>query len=101
MREWRIRSDPAFVRDLSDEKIEALIEIMYLAATADGELGAAEHRRFVETAERLTCRLLTGPGLDVSDALPSLQEALNDPEPHVRKVAAWVLARLSSGRAAA
>jgi tellurite resistance protein len=57
-------TDPAFVRDLSDEKIEALIEIMYLAATADGELGPAEHRRFVESAERLTSRLLTGPKLE-------------------------------------
>src|SRR5215471_15289352 len=57
-------TDPAFVRDLGDEKIEALIEIMYLAATADGELGPAEHRKFVESAEQLTSRILTGPRME-------------------------------------
>jgi tellurite resistance protein len=56
-------TDPAFVRDLSNEKIEALIEIMYLAATADGELGAAEQKRFTESAERLTSRVVAGPEL--------------------------------------
>jgi tellurite resistance protein len=57
-------TDPAFVRDLGDEKIEALIEIMYLAATADGDLGPAEHARFVQSAEQLTSRLLTGPKIE-------------------------------------
>jgi uncharacterized tellurite resistance protein B-like protein len=56
-------TDPAFVRDLSNEKIEALIEIMYLAATADGELGAVEQKRFTESAERLTSRVVAGPEL--------------------------------------
>lgn len=57
-------TDPAFVRDLSNEKIEALIEIMYLAATADGELGAAEHERFTQSAERLTSRVIAGAELE-------------------------------------
>jgi len=57
-------TDPAFVRDLSDEKIEALIEIMFLAATADGEMSAAEHERFVASAERLTSRLVAGEKLE-------------------------------------
>ena len=57
-------TDPAFVRDLSDQKIEALIEIMYLAATADGELDKAEHQRFRESAERLTSRVIAGADLE-------------------------------------
>jgi HEAT repeat protein len=38
---------------------------------------------------------LTTPGLDVQAALPALQEALLDPDQHVRRLAAWVLARLN------
>ncbi|HEX4339278.1 MAG TPA: TerB family tellurite resistance protein [Polyangiaceae bacterium] len=57
-------TDPAFVRDLSDEKVEALVEIMYLAAAADGELAPAERARFNESAERLTSRVIVGPELD-------------------------------------
>jgi len=57
-------TDPAFVRDLSDEKVEALVEIMYLAATADGELGAEERARFEESAERLTSRVIVGAELE-------------------------------------
>lgn len=57
-------TDPAFVRDLNDEKIEALIEMMFLAAAADGELGPEEHRQFVESAENLTSRQITGDKLE-------------------------------------
>jgi len=56
-------TDPAFVRDLGDEKIEALVEIMYLAATADGELSDAERALFDESAERLTSRVIVGAEL--------------------------------------
>jgi uncharacterized tellurite resistance protein B-like protein len=56
-------TDPAFVRDLGDEKVEALVEIMYLAATADGELSDAERARFEECAERLTSRVIVGAEL--------------------------------------
>jgi len=57
-------TDPAFVRDLNDEKIEALIEMMFLAAAADGELSEVEHEQFVEKAEKLTARQLTGDALE-------------------------------------
>ena len=57
-------TDPAFVRDLNDEKIEALIEMMFLAAAADGELSDAEHKQFVTSAENLTSRLMTGDALE-------------------------------------
>jgi uncharacterized tellurite resistance protein B-like protein len=57
-------TDPAFVRDLNDEKIEALIEMMFLAAASDGELSDVEHQQFVESAERLTSRTLTGEKLE-------------------------------------
>lgn len=57
-------TDPAFVRDLSDEKVEALVEIMYLAAAADGVLSDAERARFDEAAERLTSRVISGAHLE-------------------------------------
>jgi uncharacterized tellurite resistance protein B-like protein len=40
------------------------VEIMYLAATADGDLGTAERARFNESAERLTSRVIAGAELD-------------------------------------
>jgi len=57
-------TDPAFVRDLGDEKVEALVEMMFLAASADGELGEDERKLFVKSAEDLTSRLITGDKLD-------------------------------------
>jgi uncharacterized tellurite resistance protein B-like protein len=52
-------TDPAFVRDLADEKIEALVEMMYLAATADGDFSADERAQFLESASNLTSRVLS------------------------------------------
>jgi tellurite resistance protein len=57
-------TDPAFVRDLADEKVEALVEMMFLAATADGELGREELDQFTKSAEELTSRLIAGEKLD-------------------------------------
>jgi uncharacterized tellurite resistance protein B-like protein len=57
-------TDPAFVRDFGDDKVEALIEMMFLAATADGDLGAEERAHFVKAAEDLTSRLVTGKALE-------------------------------------
>jgi uncharacterized tellurite resistance protein B-like protein len=57
-------TDPAFVRDLGDEKIEALVEMMFLAASADGELADDEKKLFVKSAEDLTSRLITGDKLE-------------------------------------
>jgi len=57
-------TDPAFVRDLGDEKVEALVEMMFLAASADGELGEEERKLFIKSAENLTSRLITGEKLE-------------------------------------
>ncbi len=57
-------TDPAFVRDLNDEKLEALVEMMFLAAAADGELSDAEHQQFVTSASELTARQLTSDQLE-------------------------------------
>lgn len=56
-------TDPAFVRDLSDDKMEALVEMMYLAAAADGELGPEERAQFATNAEKLTGRIIAGEKL--------------------------------------
>jgi len=62
-------TDPAFVKDLGDEKVEALVEMMFLAATADGELGDQERKLFLKSAENLTSRLITGDKLEAVLAL--------------------------------
>jgi len=62
-------TDPAFVKDLGDEKVEALVEMMFLAAAADGELGDEERKLFLKSAENLTSRLITGDKLEAVLAL--------------------------------
>ena len=57
-------TDPAFVRDLGTDKVEALIEMMYLAAIADEEFSAEERARFLEQVEHLTGRVVTGEKLE-------------------------------------
>lgn len=44
---------------------------------------------------------LTTPGQDVQEALPELRAALNDADPQVRHLAAWVLEHLEAPRHAA
>jgi HEAT repeat protein len=44
---------------------------------------------------------LTGTGIDVERVRPTLEMALGDPDSHVRRLAAWVLARLAPVRRAA
>ena len=70
-------TDPAFVRDLGDEKVEALVEMMFLAASADGELGNEERKLFLKSAEDLTSRLITGEKLEavLARAKKQLDEA--------------------------
>lgn len=92
-------TDPAFVRDLGDEKVEALVEMMFLAASADGELGNEERKLFLESAETLTSRLITGEKLEavLAKAKKHLDEsgrearlaAVKDrlPDPTARKLA--------------
>jgi uncharacterized tellurite resistance protein B-like protein len=93
------QTDPAFVRDLNDEKIEALVEMMYLAAAADGELSDVEYAAFVKNAENLTSRLLTGEKLDalIARVKEDLESSSRDarlaavkarlPDPNARRLA--------------
>lgn len=44
---------------------------------------------------------LTGAGVDAEAIRPTLEDALSDPEAHVRHLAGWVLERLPATRRAA
>jgi tellurite resistance protein len=44
---------------LDEPKLEALVEIMYLAAYADGEFGAEERSHFARSVQSLTDRKVT------------------------------------------
>jgi tellurite resistance protein len=57
-------TDPSFVKDLDDTKLEALVEMMYLAATADGEFSDEERKEFVKHAEELTVRVASADRLE-------------------------------------
>lgn len=46
--------DTSAVSSLSDDKLEALIEMMVLAASADGEFSAEERAHFEKSVESLT-----------------------------------------------
>ncbi len=46
--------DGSTVRGLSNAKLEALVEIMFLAASADGEFSPVERDHFVKSVESLT-----------------------------------------------
>ncbi len=50
--------------DLPTPKLEALIEMMYLAASADGEFSEIEQRHFKSSIESLTNQRLAGADLD-------------------------------------
>ncbi len=47
-------TDPAFVRDFDDPKLEALTEMMFLAAFSDGEFSDDEKQHFQKSVESLT-----------------------------------------------
>ncbi len=46
--------DVSGIQGLSDQKLEALVEMMYLAAAADGEFSDIEREHFVTNLESLT-----------------------------------------------
>jgi tellurite resistance protein len=52
------------VRELDGTKLEALVEVMFLAAYADGEFSADERGHFAKSVESLTDRRVTGPLFD-------------------------------------
>lgn len=57
-------TDPAFLRDLDSDKLEALVEMMYLAATSDGEFSETERQEFAKSAGDLTARAVSSDQLE-------------------------------------
>lgn len=101
-------TDPSFVRDLADEKVEALVEMMFLAASADGELGEEELAHFTRTAEHLSARIVEGDKLSAllerakqqldSDGRDARLAAVKArlPDPNARKLALTVAIRITA-----
>ncbi len=52
------------VQGLSNDKLDALIEMMFLAASADGDFSDVERACFLHTVEALTDGRLAGPALE-------------------------------------
>jgi uncharacterized tellurite resistance protein B-like protein len=52
------------VSGLSDSKLEALVEMMFLAASADGEFSDVERTHFLKSVESLTDGRLERPALE-------------------------------------
>ncbi|MDI1451985.1 tellurite resistance TerB family protein [Polyangium sp. 6x1] len=50
---------------LDEPKLEALVELMYLAAYADGDFGAEEKRHFARSVQSLTDRKVTPEQLEL------------------------------------
>jgi uncharacterized tellurite resistance protein B-like protein len=46
--------DASAVKGLSDAKLEALVEMMFLAASADGDFSEVERQHFLKSVESLT-----------------------------------------------
>jgi len=57
--------DASAVKGLSDAKLEALVEMMFLAASADGEFSDVERQHFLKSVESLTDGRLGKPALEV------------------------------------
>lgn len=56
--------EPPSLRDVEEPRLHALVEIMFLAATADGEFSGDERRHFQQSVESLTDRKVKGETLD-------------------------------------
>jgi uncharacterized tellurite resistance protein B-like protein len=88
-----------FIRELDEERLEALIETMYLVAFADGEYGEAERVHFSKSIDGLTGGRLAGETFDhvierivrqlqsggLDGCIASLKRRLDDPQ--LRQVA--------------
>jgi uncharacterized tellurite resistance protein B-like protein len=55
---------PPSLRDVEEPRLHAFVELMFLAATADGEFSGDERRSFQESVESLTDRKIAGDSLD-------------------------------------
>jgi len=56
--------DASAVKGLSDAKLEALVEMMFLAASADGDFSDVERQHFLKSVESLTDGRLGKPALE-------------------------------------
>jgi hypothetical protein len=72
---------------------------------SEKKLSPRKHRRLLrrlhapDEAVRVHAALrLAGPGVDPELVRPSLELALTDADPHVRRLAGYVLARLTPGQ---
>ena len=97
---------PGTPRDFDAPKLEALVEAMYLAASADGEFSAEERAHFARSVESLTDKRIEGDAFDkLADRmhaaltaegrpkrLAALKERLADPRE--RKVALALAVRV-------
>ena len=87
------------VQGLSSAKLEALVEMMFLAASADGDFSDVERQHFLQSVESLTDGRLAKPALEAlldrakKDLEASSREARLSavkerlPDPGARKVA--------------
>jgi tellurite resistance protein len=57
-------SNAGVVQGLSSAKLDALVEIMFLAASADGEFSDVERKHFMHSVESLTDGRLAGAALE-------------------------------------
>ncbi len=64
----------AITREIDETKLEALVEVVYLAAFADGEFSEAERAHFARSVEQLTLGRLGPRRLD--EVLAALRERL-------------------------
>jgi tellurite resistance protein len=92
-------TDASVVQGLSNAKLDALVEMMFLAASADGDFSDVERKHFLHSVESLTDGRLSGAPLEALldrakkdlDAggrearLVAVKERL--PDPGARKVA--------------
>lgn len=55
---------PPPIHELEAPQLEAIVELMFLAAYADGDFGAEEQAHFLKSMESLTDRSLSGETLE-------------------------------------
>jgi uncharacterized tellurite resistance protein B-like protein len=55
---------PPSLREVDEPRLHALVELMFLAASADGDFSGEERRHFQESVESLTDRKVGGESLD-------------------------------------
>ncbi len=99
---------PPAIRDVEAPQLEAIVEVMFLAAFADGDFGAEERAHFFTSIESLTDRELSGETLEAlvtritgdlaregrAARLASVRERL--PDPGARKAALGLAIQLTA-----